>query len=51
MAALEMLILNVFLLGNEDHGRLLNSKGIGNSVVFLKMGSVVEIVVDRLDGG
>ena len=50
MASLEMLIFNIFLLGDENHGNLLNSIGISNSIVLFEMRSIVQIVKDVLDG-
>ena len=50
MTPLKMLIFNIFLLGDEDNGNLLNSIGISNSIVLFEMRSIVQIVKDVLDG-
>jgi len=39
-----MLILNIFLLRDEDYRHLFNAVGICNSVIFVEMGSIMEVV-------
>jgi len=42
--SLKMLILNIFLLRDEDYRHLFNAVGICNSVIFVEMGSIMEVV-------
>ena len=51
VASVVLLMLHVFLLCDEDHGRFLHPEGVSRAVVLLEVRGFVEIVEDGLDGG
>lgn len=50
VTAIILLMLHIFLLGDEDHRRFFDPKGVGCAVVFLKVRGFMEVVKDGLNG-
>lgn len=44
MTTIIMLVFHIFLFSNENDWSLLNSVGMGDSIVLLKMGCVLQII-------
>lgn len=46
-----MLAFNIFLFSDEDHRYFFNAIGVGCSIIFLEVGSILQIVEDGEYGG
>ena len=51
VGSIEMLVLDIFFLSDEDYGNLFNAVRICNSVIFVEVRGIVQIVENVLDRG